>query len=271
MIKKILRKCKRVVNNIIFNIKLNSKHEEIIEFDPNYLEKLNKIQPMPTGDIDANNNIEYKYDLQIIVPCYNVEEYVEDCIKSILNQKTKYNYIVTIINDGSTDNTLNILKKFENDEHVELIDQENKGLSGARNTGLKNMKAKYITFVDSDDMLADNSIESLLDAAFSHEDADIIEANHFSLNNGMTLQNNRYKEKAYVNPTTLDGYAWGKLYKAELWKNFQFPEGFWFEDTILAYILFYKAKKAYVSNIYIYISLTSRVNYARCKTNYEIS
>ena len=253
MIKSILKKIKKVLDKQILKIKLKSNKSDIIEYDPNYLEKLNKIQPCPTGDIFANNNIEYKYDLQIIIPCYNVEEYVEDCILSVLNQKTKYNYIVTLVNDGSTDNTLSILKKYENNEHIQLINQENKGLSGARNTALKNMKAKYVTFLDSDDMLCDDSIECMLDAAFKNPECDIVEGNYKELKKGKLIKKNKYKEDSMSKPTTLYGFPWGKLYKVDLWKNYQFPEGYWFEDTILAFIIFYEAKKAFTIKEYIYI------------------
>ena len=253
MIKSILKKAKKLLDKCLLNIKLKSKKSSIIEYDPNYFEKLNKIQPCPSGDIFANNNIEYKYDLQIIVPCYNVEQYVEDCILSVLNQKTKYSFIVTLVNDGSTDNTLNILKKYEDNEHIELIDQKNKGLSGARNSALKNMKAKYITFLDSDDMMCENSIECMLDAAFNNPDCDIVEGNYKELKKGKLIKKNEYKVDAVSKPTNLYGFPWGKLYKAELWKNYQFAEGYWFEDTILAFIIFYEAKKAFTIKQYIYI------------------
>ena len=251
MFKEFISKSKKKIKKLIYGYKYRKPN--IIEYDPNYFEKLNKIQPCPTGDIFANNNIEYKYDLQIIIPCYNVEKYVEDCILSVLNQKTKYNYIVTLVNDGSTDNTLSILKKYENNEHIELINQENKGLSGARNTALKNMKAKYVTFLDSDDMLCDDSIECMLDAAFNNPECDIIEGNYKELTNGVSVDIKRHKENSVTKTSTLYGFPWGKLYKAELWKNYKFPEGYWFEDTILGFITYYQCKNAYILTQYIYI------------------
>ena len=90
-------------------------------------------------------------DFSIIVPAYNVEKYIEKCIDSILNQSYK-NYEVIVINDGSTDNTLNILNKKYKDK-VKIYSKENGGLSSARNYGVLKSSSKYILFVDSDDWL----------------------------------------------------------------------------------------------------------------------
>lgn len=115
------------------------------------------------------------------------------------------------------------------------------------------MKAKYITFLDSDDMMCENSIECMLDAAFNNPDCDILEGNYKELKKGKLIKKNKYKVDAVSKPTNLYGCPWGKLYKADLWKNYQFPEGYWFEDTILAFIIFYEAKKAFTIKQYIYI------------------
>ena len=62
-----------------------------------------------------------QYDLQIIIPAYNAEKYIEKCLNSILSQKTQYTYVITVINDGSTDKTSQILSKYLDDEHVDII------------------------------------------------------------------------------------------------------------------------------------------------------
>lgn len=97
-------------------------------------------------------------DVEIIVPCYNVEKYVEECISSILAQKTQYKCFITIINDGSTDGTSDLLKKYEALNGIKVITQRNAGLSGARNTGIAQAHGRYLMFVDSDDFLYDNAI-----------------------------------------------------------------------------------------------------------------
>lgn len=97
--------------------------------------------------------------VSIIIPAYNVEPYIQKCVDSVLCQ-TLVNKEIIIVNDGSTDNTLNILLKYkEKNNQINLISQENGGLSNARNTGLKNAKGEYIVFLDSDDWLT--TVDSL--------------------------------------------------------------------------------------------------------------
>lgn len=106
--------------------------------------------------------------LSIIIPAYNVGQYLERCVDSCQRQNIgKSDYEVVIVNDGSTDNTLDIANllthKYEN---VRVITQENKGLSGARNTGIDNANGDYLWFVDGDDYIKDNVLIQLLKVAF---------------------------------------------------------------------------------------------------------
>lgn len=97
--------------------------------------------------------------VSIIIPMYNSEQYISDCIKSVINQTYK-NLEILIINDGSTDQSLNICKQYAiKDDRIKLIDIENSGVSTARNIGIENSTGEYITFVDSDDWLELNMIE----------------------------------------------------------------------------------------------------------------
>lgn len=99
--------------------------------------------------------------ISVIVPVYNVEKYLSRCLESIINQTYK-NIEVVCIDDGSPDKSINILKQYEKkDKRIKIIRQENKGLSGARNTGIKKSNGEYIFFVDSDDWLPKNAIELL--------------------------------------------------------------------------------------------------------------
>ena len=93
-------------------------------------------------------------EFSIIIPCYNVEKYIENTVKSVLKQ-TFENFEILLINDGSTDNTLKILKKFD-DKRIKILNQENKGVSSARNLGIKNAKGKYFLFLDGDDEIDEN-------------------------------------------------------------------------------------------------------------------
>ena len=116
-------------------------------------------------------------DVEIIVPCYNVEKYVEECISSIISQKTKYSFFVTIINDGSTDNTGKLLEKYEGQNGIKVINQQNKGFSGARNTGISQAHGRYLLFVDSDDVLLPNAVENLMFLA-EKTNADVVDSGH---------------------------------------------------------------------------------------------
>lgn len=99
--------------------------------------------------------------LSIVVPVYNVEKYLEQCMKSILIDS--YNYEIILVNDGSTDNSKKICEKFEKEfSVVKLVNKKNAGLSAARNTGFENAKGKYILFLDSDDYLVDGSVNQIL-------------------------------------------------------------------------------------------------------------
>ena len=92
-------------------------------------------------------------DISLIIPVYNVESYLERCLSSVENQ-TFENFEVIIVNDGSTDGSLQIIQKFLNrNVNFKLIDQENKGLGEARNVGIKNSCGRYVAFLDSDDFL----------------------------------------------------------------------------------------------------------------------
>lgn len=177
-----------------------------------------------------NNNVKScaDCDLTIIVPAYNAEKFIENCINSILVQKTKFSYKVIIINDGSIDGTLSKLSRFVDIPNIEVISQENKGHSGARNTGLHNICSKYVMFLDSDDALSDNCIEVLLSKAFEGN-YDIVQGDYETVYNGKVINT--------FHNSGLCGYPWGKVYKASLFEKLQFPEGVWFEDSIVEFIL----------------------------------
>ncbi|MBR3628081.1 MAG: glycosyltransferase family 2 protein [Elusimicrobia bacterium] len=133
--------------------------------------------------------------ISVIVPTYNVEKYLSQCLDSILNQTFK-DFECICINDGSTDNSLSILQKYASkDNRIKIINQENKGLSGARNAALKIVTGKYITFVDSDDFVSSDYLEKLINLA-EKENSDIVYCRHkmyYSLDNKYEKGPNREK------------------------------------------------------------------------------
>lgn len=199
-------------------------------------------------------------DLSIIMPAYNVEEYIKEAIYSILNQKTKYSYELIIVNDGATDKTKEIIQSIESDK-IKYIEQKNQGLSGARNTGINNAVGKYITFMDSDDLLEDGSIEIMMDALINNK-ADIVVGSY-----AMFMDIN-HKQKCLNEPKIIEnnpgqavcnhGYAWGKIFKREMLNNIRFPMGKWYEDTIICNVLFRMSCKMVVLSEIVY---DYRINY----------
>ena len=203
--------------------------------------------PCPGGTSRAANTLlEPKFDLQVIIPAYNVERYLEGCMDSVLAQETKYTYHVVLVDDGAKDRTPEICDKYAADPRVTVIHQKNRGLSGARNTGLQELFGKYILFIDSDDLLMPGAIEALLDTAFAH-DCDLVEGGAaYVYEARQETYHCAAREEAVSNPYTLHGHAWGKLYKAEIFETLCFPEGFWYEDSLLSFLIFPSVKNAWL-------------------------
>lgn len=121
------------------------------------------------------------YKISVIVPIHNSEKYLERCIQSILNQDYQ-NIEVILINDGSTDSSLEIMKNYENiDSRVKVISKENSGVSDTRNIGIKASIGDYVTFIDSDDYLEKESY-SVMIKALEKNDADICFASYYIIN-----------------------------------------------------------------------------------------
>ena len=129
--------------------------------------------------------------VSVIVPVYNVENYLGKCLDSIINQ-TFSDIEIICVNDGSTDNSLNILNEYsQKDDRIKIISQENKGLSAARNAGYNASSSDYIYYIDSDDWIENNTIESVYKKA-TENDSDVVifgTNNIYSDNN--VLKNNR--------------------------------------------------------------------------------
>ena len=198
-----------------------------------------------------------EYDLDIIVPVYNVENYIKECIDSILNQKTQYKFRVIIVDDGSTDNSGKIIDKLYSDNAlVKIVHQSNKGISGARNTGLLNVKSKYIMFVDSDDLMANGAIENLLNIAFFN-DADCVQGGYEIFRGNIITYQKKYGDMQCSPKENIAGFPWGKVFKWQVFNGICFPQ-YWFEDTIIRNIIAFKIKKHFTSSAIVYRYRTNR-------------
>ncbi|MGV4415210.1 glycosyltransferase family 2 protein [Chryseobacterium sp. T1] len=200
--------------------------------------------------------------ISVIVPVYNVEKYLEQCIQSILNQ-TYANFELILINDGSRDNSLSICQKYaQQDARIVLIDKENEGVSSARNIGIDIAKGEWITFIDSDDYIS----PSYFDIELLNEEFDLILLN-------IKTENLYYKfEKLHKEQTTLNSFLskrklyhdysgpCGKFYKSEIIHNYKllFDEKISFgEDAVfnLEYIYYCNFFKIAENGYYVYRDL----------------
>lgn len=187
-------------------------------------------------------------DISVIVPAYNVEKYISSCLDSLLNQ-TKKEIEIIAIDDGSTDNTLNILNEYKrnNPSKIHVISQNNQGLSITRNNGIKLSTGKYISFVDGDDEIDTNLFKNLWDKLeeFPYDvvafNVEIIYPNKkIIVNPGITSDIKDFNldsKKKFL--TDMYCMACNKIYKRDLFKDADllFTPNTWFEDVLLMHKL----------------------------------
>ncbi len=223
----------------------------------NAREYISSISMKPKETAICNNiEVDDSMDLSIIIPAYNVEKYIEECVLSIVNQRTQYKYEAIIVNDGSTDNTRNILDKYSEHKVLKIINQQNGGISVARNTALNVANGRYVMFVDSDDVLCEGAIEKLMNIAYSRE-ADIVQGSYYEFFD----DNNKYYYD--IKPCEIDcsvnkqelkmpGFPWGKVIKSELFRDVRFPVNCCYEDTIITYLIGQRCTKYKAISDYVY-------------------
>ena len=203
--------------------------------------------------------------LSIIVPVYNVEKYIRPCFESIFKQGLDdTDFEVIIVNDGTQDQSMEVIVDIINaHQNIRIIEQENQGLSIARNNGLEIAVGKYILFIDSDDILINNSIPYLLNIALSRE-ADLVVADFLKMNDSeiMTFQQKSFQqEDGVIQEKTGDdmlllplssGYScvWHTLFKRDFLSenNIRFIPHIYFEDTPFTMQCYAKAEKCLIVN-----------------------
>lgn len=173
--------------------------------------------------------------ISVIIPVYNVESYLERCLQSVINQTLKGIEIICV-NDGSTDGSLEILKKYA--PQITVINKENGGLSDARNKGLEYAHAPYIAFVDSDDWIEKSTFEKSYNAIEKYKPDFVCFGSQKAYDNGKVeiqklpfkgFQKMNYK-KIRKTPVTV----WSKIFKASIIKKREclFPKGYNYEDNV---------------------------------------
>lgn len=200
--------------------------------------------------------------ISVVVPVYNVHSFLDNCVKSILNQTYK-NIEIILVDDGSTDDSGSVCDSYAKiDNRINVIHKANGGLSDARNIGIKKAQGSYITFVDSDDYIDKNYIESLYilitknnsDIACSRmKKTDSLNDKIINKNEKINIYNSIDAIKEILYQRNIDNSAPSKLFKKELFKNILFPVGFAFEDLDTMYKLFLQANKIVSTNFAYYL------------------
>ncbi len=218
--------------------------------------------------------------LSFIVPTYNVDEFLAECLESLIKQDLSYDlYEIIVINDGSTDQSLNVAERYaKQNSNIKIVSQTNKGLSMTRNRGIEEASGKYIWFIDSDDYITENCLQKIIGKIEQNDFPDMVAVSR------LKFLSNQKREKYIENsPDGISGkeFLYKRIYQATaqcyLFKkefltnhNLLFKSGIYHEDAEFTQrALFYANKIVFVSDI-IYFhrhrekSITTLVNYKRC-------
>lgn len=219
--------------------------------------------------------------ISIIIPVYNVEQYLDDCIRSVQSQ-TYQNIEIILVDDGSTDHSGSMCDTYAGlDDRIRVIHQPNQGLSAARNTGFAASEGAYIAFVDSDDMISPIYIQTLYDI-INHHHADIAACEYTQNENEMDTQPipNNGREYKIHSATMLrqwhgkrkrvETVAWNKLYKREILESMSpeiFPTGKTHEDVYTSHLFVEKASDIAITDrkLYYYRKRDNSISRKRTK------
>lgn len=197
--------------------------------------------------------------ISVIVPVYKVEPYIHQCIDSIIKQTYK-DLEILLIDDGSPDNCGTICDEYaKQDSRIKVFHTENRGLSAARNLGLKEAKGEYIGFVDSDDWIEPYMYEKLFEAIQENK-ADISFCGYWKEYDSAT-ETFDYPKTVFTRQEALstlldrkmENNVWNKLFSKELFQEIHFPEGRNYEDSYIMHVIMGKAKRIVtIPDVYVH-------------------
>ena len=204
--------------------------------------------------------------LSLIIPVYKVDKYIEECLESVCSQLiTDMSLEVILVNDGSPDDSMKIAKKYISENYYNhlskfiFIDQDNQGLSGARNTGIDNAQGEYLMFLDSDDKIEKNFFNKIL-SILDKNIIDIVQfkAYRFYDNSDKKLNfiiDSQYEGQHKIDDVILDSifnaanwFSWLRIYHKRMFSNIRFPVGELYEDAYTTPFIFLNAESVYFIN-----------------------
>lgn len=219
--------------------------------------------------------------ISVIVPVYNVEPYLERCIQSILAQDFE-EYEIVLVNDGTEDDSGKIAEDFARQypEKIVYIKQENKGLGGARNTGILHAKGEYLLFVDSDDYIVPDTLQKVY-RKMVEEQADLLLFDYYRISEQYEVLSRNYGCFGKVDTFTLETYpgvlfdnpsTWNKMYHRSLFVDYgiAFPDKVWYEDLRTTAKIYTKARKIvyFREPFYCYYQRESSIMHTKDCTKY---
>lgn len=217
--------------------------------------------------------------LTIIIPVYQVKDTLRRCVDSVLRQDFR-DWQLILVDDASTDGSGDICDEYRKDnQRIQVVHlSENSGLSAARNAGLDKAKGEYLTFIDSDDYIAPDTLKQLMEEIAIHPDYDILEYpvyEHFGSKEQRLLQFHK-REYHDMKDYWLEGkayrhtYAWNKIYRHDIFRGIRFPEGRTFEDVATLPHLLNKCNIIATTDVglYYYCSNTNGITHTASVTDY---
>ena len=220
--------------------------------------------------------------VSIIVPVFNTEEYLDCCLSSLVNQDFKEQFEVIAIDDGSNDNSFEILKRWEETYPgiIRVFHKANGGQSSARNVGLQNMNGEYVAFVDSDDFVETCFLSILYESSLKNmSDISMCLCNRCRGNGGVGPVFDSGFSRSFVSediPWVIKNTSFSpcnKLYKAHLWQGVLFPEGITYEDFATIPRVIFKACHISYTHTVLYhyrVNPTSTIQSKGNTTNLDI-
>lgn len=234
--------------------------------------------------VEFSDRVSEKPVVSVIIPVYNVEDYLETCVASVLRQSFK-DFEILLVDDGSTDSSGMLCDEYaKKDARIKVIHQDNKGLGGARNTGIDAAKGRYLFLLDSDDSILPETLETLVKTA-NDKNADIVIYDFVSVDekgNELHSFGNDLPKNVPMNLKTHKQLilqapnAWNKLYRADVFKKsgIRYPERLWYEDlhTYGKLLLHVNTVVAVEDKLYLYLQRDGSImNNKNVTRNIEIT